>query len=96
MTTSTGNASNDFLDMHKSIMLNMAASLIENLTTLVEDEVAEIDPLEIRINGEKTGEIDPRKLAEEVRKIADQFKPIKMETTCQDNRIQDDDEDDDE
>jgi DNA replication initiation complex subunit (GINS family) len=91
-TTATG----DFLNTHKSIMLHMAASLIESLTDLVEEEVAEIDPLEIRINGEKTGEMTPRKLAEEVRKIAENFKPIKMETKVHDHRTEEDDEDDDE
>ncbi len=84
----------DFLDLNKSIILHMAASLIENLLSLLEEEGTEIAPLEMAINGQKTGDIDPRTLAEEVRKIAASFKPIKMETTSRDSRTDADEGDD--
>ncbi len=84
---------NNYVNLNRSIMLHMAASTIETLVTLVEDELAEIDPLEININGVSTGQITTRKLAEEVRKIAATFEPISIKTTVQDNRIVDDGKD---
>ena len=74
------------LNLHKAIVLSMAANLIDQLVALLDSDGTEIEPLEIRIEGVKTGEITTAELTEVIRAISAEFKPLTVKTTVEDNR----------
>jgi hypothetical protein len=76
----------------KAMSIHMAANLIDQLAILLDDEGIELEPMEIKINGEVTGSLDIAALTRVLRNIGDELKPMVVNTDVQDNRTDDEPE----
>jgi hypothetical protein len=75
----------EYQKTHRAIVLNMSAHLIENLVTLLGEDGIEIEPIDMKQNGEPIGAISPSQLAAQLREMADELKPMRFESAREDN-----------
>jgi hypothetical protein len=82
----------DAVKAHKAIILVMAANLIDGLVQILDEDGTELEPLELKINGEIVGQMTASDLSKRVREISNEFKALNVTTSVQDNRTEVDDE----
>lgn len=66
-----------------AIVVRMAADMIEQMAQILDGEGIEIEPMEVKIEGESIGHMDIQGLAGKLREISSLFRPISMTTTRQ-------------
>lgn len=77
-------------NIYKASIIGMAAGLIEQLSEVLDSEGIEVEPLEIKLQGEKTGEVTMLELAKMLRTIGQEIHPLKVNTNIIDNRTEGD------
>lgn len=66
-----------------AIVVRMAADMIEQMVQILDNESIEIEPIEVKIEGESIGHMSVQDLAGKLREISSLFRPITMTTTRQ-------------